>query len=248
LYEAAGAADAPLYVYGINQFMTIKVAADHGKFGRLRYVTENFQLLQGLTWVAFGGAFFLFSAEKVPGVPLPWLLGLSGVGLLFASYWYFPKYYERRFGSVESKTPSNAQFLTLMLVLLFMIFFGRAVGRYANSAASEISNETHRMIRDPDHRANLLPVLFWFVLLFLGASSKSPALSRLRVAFDCGCLFCWTGVLTILPIRYPEVTQQTLWRIVNAGWLGITIMLVGLYDHVMLVRLLPKRHRTKDDE
>jgi hypothetical protein len=87
--------------------MALKVAADHAKYERLRYVTENFQLLQGFTWAAFGGGLFLLSLEDAPGIELPWWLRLLcivlGFGLGVAAFRYIPGYYVRRFGSVDRR-------------------------------------------------------------------------------------------------------------------------------------------------
>jgi hypothetical protein len=80
-------------------------ACDHDKYERLRYITENFQSLQGLTWVAFGGFLALSGIEDIPGVVFPlwlkYLMKLLAIGLPLAAFLYVPKYYERRFGSVE---------------------------------------------------------------------------------------------------------------------------------------------------
>jgi hypothetical protein len=247
----------PNFVYGINQFMNIVVAEAHAKkYERLRYVTENFQFLQGLTSVWVGGVMVFLGAQDVPGVVFPWWLALLGMGFCLATIRYLPdidKYYEQRFGSVESRVgPPNALFPIVVLVLLVMflviIFFGPVVGRYLDSIILQISNEAHRMIFDPDHRANLSPALWLFVFLYPGVSRRTSGLQRLRTFFYCASLLLWTGVLTLLPLQHPEVTQQTLWKILNACWFGITLMLFGLYDHLALILLLPKRDQSNDDE
>jgi len=94
--------------------MSSTAACDASKYERLRYVTENFQSLQGLTWVAVGGYLALSESDKIPGLALPlWLkllMKLLSIGLLLASVRYIPKYYERRFGSVEWRFgPSSAK-------------------------------------------------------------------------------------------------------------------------------------------
>ena len=245
------------HVYGINWFMSSAAAGDPTKYERLRYVTENFQSLQGLTWVAFGGYLALSDSDNIPGLALPlWLkllMKLLSIGLVLAFVRYIPKYYERRFGSVEwrfglssAKVPIYA--LAFAVMFLVILFVGPAGGRYLDSVVAELSNVAHRMISDPDHRANLGPALFLFAFLFPGSSRRTSSLQRLRTILYCACLLFWLGVLTFLPLRLPEVTQQTLWRTLNACWFGITFMLWGLYDHFMLVHLLPARGQAKDNE
>jgi len=104
-----------------------------------------------------------------------------------------------------------------------------------------------RVISDPDHRAHLLPVLYWFAVLCAAGTNRSH-FARLRwVSFSACFDLLWTGVLVFLPIRHPEILQEPLWRVLNAGWFGI-MMLLGLYDHLTLVRLLPGRDQIHDDE
>jgi len=237
--------------------MSSTAACDPTKYDRLRYVTENFQSLRGLTWVAFGGFFALSETENIPGIVFPWwlklLMKLLSIGLTLAAVRYIPKYYERRFGSVEWRVgPPDARFpifvLAMVVMFLVILFFGPSLGRYLDSVVSELNNVAHRMISDPGRRANLPPVLYWFALLCAGASNGSH-FGRLReVLFSACFLILWTGVSVFLPLRHPEVTQQTLWRILNACWFGISFMLWGLYHHFMLVHLLPARGQTKDNE
>jgi len=236
--------------------MSSTVACDPTKYERLRYVTENFQSLQGLTWVAFGGFLALSDTENIPGIVFPWwlklLMKLLGMSLVLAAVRYIPKYYERRFGSVEWRVgPHDAKFpifvLAIVVMFLVILFFGPSVGRYLDSVVSELSNVAHRMISDPDHRANLSPVLYWFALLCAGASKRSH-FGRLRMVLPACFLILSTGVSVFLPLRHPEVTQQMFWRILNACWFGISFMLWGLYHHFMLVHLLPARGQTKDNE
>lgn len=236
--------------------MSSTAACDRSKYERLRYVTENFQSLQGLTWVAFGGFLALSTTDDIPGVLFPWwlklLLRLLSLGSVLAFVRYIPKYYERRFGSVEWRFgPSSAKVpiyaLAFVVIFLIILFVGPAGGRYLDLVVAELSNVAHRMISDPDHRANLGPALFLFAFLF-PSSRWASRLERLRTIFYCACLLFWLGVLTFLPLRLPEVTQQTLWRTLNACWFGITFMLWGLYDHFMLVHLLPAGGQTKDNE
>jgi hypothetical protein len=57
--------------------MSSTAARDHTNYERLKYVTENFQSLQGLTWVALGGFLALSDTENIPGVALRFHGGLG---------------------------------------------------------------------------------------------------------------------------------------------------------------------------
>jgi hypothetical protein len=236
--------------------MGIAAAEDRANNERLRYVTENFESLQGLKSVGIWGCLFLTEIEHVPGVALPWWLWLLSFGLFFAAFRYIPKYYERRFGSVESRVAPIHPFVAiLVLIFIVMLFLWPVLAGYANpvvaevgNVSHEVSNVAHRMISDPDHRANLLPVLYWLAFFCSGISSRQPFV-RLRMVFFSACvLLFWTVVLAFLPLRHAEVTQQVPWRVLNAGWFGISMILLGLNDHLMLVQLLPGRGQNHDDE
>jgi hypothetical protein len=217
-------------------------------YARLRYVTKNFQSLQGLTWVAFGSAFFLSSIEDVLSRPLPWWFLLLGIALIIAAYRYVPKYYQRRFGSVEPRSPSNKHAVIFLLVLLALGLFGHPLGRYLDSVIPQVNNQIHVMISDPDHRTNLLPVIFWTVPLFAGGLRRPRDARRLGVPFDMACLLFWAVALVFYPLRYPDVTRLMFWKLLNTGWLGISMIVIGLYDHLTLVSLLPGRVREGDNE
>jgi len=215
---------------------------------RLRYVTENFKSLQGLTWVVLGSEFLLLKIEDVVGELLPsWLL-LLAEGVILAALMYVPKYYQTRFGSVEPRTPSNKHAVLFLLVLLALGWFGHPLGRYLDSAIPQASSQIHLMISDPDHRANLLPVFFWTVMLCVRLSRRSRFASPLDVAFDLACLLSWTFALVFYPLRHPDITKLTSWKVLNAGWFGISLILSGLYDHLALIALRPRRLGERDDE
>jgi len=224
------------------------VGSAEPNYARLRYLTENFQALQGLTWVAFGSAFFLSSIDDAVGQPLPFWLLLMAVALMVAAVKYVPKYYQSRFGSVEPRSPSNKHAVALLLVLLALGLFGRPLGRYLDSVIPQVSNQIHLMISDPDHRTNLLPVIFWTALSCAKLLRRSRFASRLDVPFDLACLLFWAFALVFYPLRYPDVTKLTFWKVLNAGWFGISMIVTGLYDHLTLVELLPRRVRERDND
>jgi hypothetical protein len=51
----------------------------------------------------------------------------------------------------------------------------------------------------------------------------------------------------LFPLQHPAITQLLFWRILSAGWLGISFMAIGLYQHMALVRLLPKKNQEEKE-
>jgi ATP/ADP translocase len=168
---------------------------------------------------------------------------------MFAAVWYVPRYYRSRFGSVEPLSPSNRNAVIFLLVLLALGLFGGPLARYLDSVlVPQASNEIHSMISDPDHRTNLLPVVFWIVLLCARLFRRSRFASYLDVSFDLACLLFWAFALVFYPLRHPDVTRLTFWKVLNVGWFGISMIMAGLYDHLTLVELVPRRARERNNE
>jgi hypothetical protein len=226
--------------------MNLEVADSRAKYERLRYITENFQSQQGLTWVALGALSFLTSSKDIFGITLPWWFWLLIVPFGIAAFRYIPKYYGLRFGSVEPRYPSNTHVVIFLIALLVLAVYGGSIGRYADSVVQQVSNKIHGMISDPGQRANLSPILFWAVLMFAGLARRPKDLVRARLAFDFACLLFWTVVLAFFPLRHPDVTHLTLWRILDAGWSGISLIIVGLYEHLTFLYLVPARFRASE--
>jgi len=213
---------------------------------RLRYVTRSFIALQGqgLNLVLFGAAFFLFSVHDFfQGSEISaWLIIPAGVAIA-AAFRYIPKYYQRRFGTVESPSLSNKQFVVFLSVILALAFFGPSIGRFADSFTATASDRLHAAFSDPGHRVNFLPVLFWLWLLctdltFLLRHRRRTDPSRPYFTFV-GTLF-WTLVV-VYPAYQSEPMHALFWKVLNVGWLGLSFIAIGLYDHIGLVHLLPKR-------
>jgi hypothetical protein len=49
-------------------------------------------------------------------------------------------------------------------------------------------------------------------------------------------------------IWHPDAKQLGLGKLLNAGGPGLSLMALGLYDYIVLVRALPKRVAEGDDE
>jgi len=246
-------------VYGINQFMRDAAAqattnselpVDHE---RLKYVTGLLSTQeQGLNTALFGTFLFLMEA------PLKWprgwaisLAGLAGMGIFFAAWRrWIPKCYRKRFGQVKPLELSAKQFAVMFLGLIAfaitLAFFGRPATHYFNPIASSFLDRVHKAISDPSHQVNLTPLSFWLALL-LGS-----LLWRRKIRGQSFCLlsFGLLAVLSIalLPMWHPGAERLEIWKILNAGGLGLTFIALGLYDHIILVRALPKKVAEGGDE
>jgi hypothetical protein len=234
-------------VYDINQFMTVQAGADAEVAldpHRLRYLTENFAGLQGLNFVALGAFFLLSEMEEVYGASWPirgwwlWLVLPAFVGAI----WYAPKYYLQRFGYVEPRNPSNKQVAIFILALLIFFVCRRSLDRYANDLTQVIRS----MIADPDGQVKLSPVLLWIVSLSTSLLKRSLRIIE-RVSFLCFGTIVFAAI-ALYPYWHPEAMKALLWRTLNAGSFGFSLMALGLYDHISLVRMLPKIGGVSDDE
>ncbi len=219
---------------------------------RLKYLTENFTGLQGLNFVALG-AVLLLPLEDVYGEIRPdreWLQWLA-YAVLIAVMGYIPRYYRRRFGwvePVEPRNPSNKQFVIFLLVFLVGLFGGRSLGQRLDRYVDDLSQVIHSMIFDPTGQVKLLPLICWIAALFANLRKRSQ-----RIGDPYRIYFLVFGTITfaliaLYPLWHPEATQSLLWRTLNAGSLGFSLMGWGLYNHITLVRMLPKRFAENNDE
>lgn len=247
-----GASLAPV-VYGINQFMqdTTVPSTANGELSvdhkRLKYVTGLLGTQQqGLNTVLFGTFLFLMEAPlKWPrgwAIDLAWLAGM----LIFFAAWrrWIPTYYRERFGRVEPQEISAKGFGILLLVLIALILFGQPVTRRLEPLASSFLGHVHLLISDPSHQINLGPSSFWL------ASLSTSLLWRRRTD---GQWFCFLGLLAsisvaLLPVWHPGAETLGIWKMLNAGGFGLSFIAIGIYEHIVLVRALPKRVAGGDDE
>ena len=265
-------------VYGINQFMrsdelsllASKQPVDGDSIGkmkagqeRVRYVAKLLGSRQGLYMALLGTMiFFVETGEILQHWVSRWSIllaalaslafGIGGVKILIAADSWIPEYYQRRFGSVRaSRTPLSkwnalsclAFLLALFLALLVLLFFGRPIAHYFDPFASHL----HMMISDPDRQINLWPSVYWAVLLCGSLRWHMSGIERQRLFF---MLVVTLGLVSIASyaIFHPEAKELDLWKLLNAGGFGLSLMLMGLYDYSTLVFLLPKRVAEGDYE
>jgi hypothetical protein len=233
-------------VYGINQGMDDRAVTDVGGQldpQRLKYITEHFHSLQGLTWVVLGVSSLAVSVDDVYGYRLPALVGQILLFVPFlATARYVNRYYRRRFGWIEPRGPTNRQALVFLAAWLVLLFFGRDVGYYGGL----IGDVMQSMIPDPSHHVTLAPVLIWFVFLCANLRHHPGQEDLYRIYFFGSGLLIWI-LVAVYPLWNLDLHPTMVWKGLNAGWLGISMIAIGLYGHMTLVRLMPQRVVGDDD-
>jgi hypothetical protein len=220
---------------------------------RLRYVTRIYGGQQGL-YTALLGVTLLFveleDAWKAEGLWgfLDFLVAMAGLWFYLAAYQrWIPKYYEKRFGHVEPREPSAKQSAIFVGVIVALLFFGRSFAHRIDPVISSFGDRLHVMISDPAHQINLCPSFFWTGLFVINLGRKLQNIERQNLSF----LLCGTlgfSSVVLIAMWHPDARQAGLWRALNAGGIGLSFIVLGLYDHITLVRMLPKRVEEGDDE
>jgi len=245
-------------VYDINQFMSEGLPANLNP-ERMRDITRGFQSLQfgGLTWAALGLAFFVFDIiDFFPHRLERGVLMVAAVVSALASIRYFPKYYERRFGRVEPPTSrprmSRRGAITFLVLaaltvpfLLSVFVIGPIIAHRADAVIGSTSEELHVLIQDPEHLVRFGPILYWALFACSSRWRRDSEDGREVVFYTLGAFF-WL-VFFLYPLSHPAAAQLLLWKVVSAGWFGITFMAMGLYQHMRVVLLLPRRPRNQTD-
>lgn len=220
---------------------------------RLRYVTRLLGAQQGLQIALLGTLLFWIEANDIWhrhwtrgwAGGLAWLVG----AVLFVRAWqrWIPRYYERRFGHVEAQEMSAKQFVTLLATLVALAFFGHPVSNYFEPMVSKLLGRVHVMISDPSQQVNLFPSFLWMAMFSSSLRWPLRKMERQRQCFELAGLVVFVSI-AVLPIWQHDAGKLALWKVLNAGGLGLTFIAMGLYDHIVLVRALPRRLAEGDDE
>lgn len=212
---------------------------------QLRNVAENFIALKGsLGFAAFGAAFAAFQMLDV------YWHGSHRMGLavlLLASpfvvwFFYLRKYYASRFGWVQPKQPSaistkEVGIVVASLVVLLVVWV--------------VANVLQSLVHVPVDSAGLTLLqsagfLVLFVFMALRTHPRPIFVARLTIW---AALAAVQGVISALPVWVSlSPDQRLLWKLLNAGSMGILIMVMGLSNHVAMIRMLPKRVVEGDDD
>lgn len=215
---------------------------------RLRYVTRLLGSQPGLNTALIGTFVFFLSAEKVLNgwwSLLAWVAALVGLRIYFvADQRWMPKYYQQRFGSVRAaREPWSKWDALLGLAFLVLLVIGWPIAHYFNPIASRLLGNLHTMISDPAGQIDLSPSLLWIAAFYGSLRFRM----RQRLYFVVVAMIGFASFV-FYAVWYPEAKELGLWKILNAGGLGLSLIALGLYDYLSLVLLLPKRVEEGDDE
>jgi hypothetical protein len=192
---------------------------------RLRVVTRYFRELQGLYLVNVGivaAAVKLFVFWTGPSLVPKAALAISLAGMVI-SLAYLPGYYRTRFGAVEQfSIPKiwnihSAAYLAVSVTLL--VLEDRLHAHYDISFTS----------------------LCWWWAAPGGLFLLRPELTRLRRNYFVP-LFLGAVFVTLYPMWHTlDSGHAALWKILVDLAMPVFLMITGLCDHLLLLRLMPKR-------
>jgi hypothetical protein len=253
-------------VYDINLFMRNATAQSTTDVGdvrvdhdRLRYVTRLLGSPPGLNTALLGTVVFLSSnidevSHWLTGwwrllVVLAWLaLLVACLRIYIAAQEWIPEYYKRRFGSVQAaRKPWSKWDALFFLALPVLLFIGWPIAHYLDPVASTFLGHLHMLISDPARQINLWPSLIWVALLCAGLRRPMSSIERQRVYFMLVATLGFASIVSYA-ILHPDAKQLGLWKIMNTGGLGLSLVALGLYDYISLVLLLPKAVAEGDNE
>jgi Ca2+/Na+ antiporter len=212
---------------------------------RLKTATERYAAGNGLNFIFVGMSFLLSSVIRFFLIPF-WLLILFLLASIAIAR-YIRRYSERRFGWVEPKPPSNRAVGIFLLIMFVGVFSRHWIDNQLNPILSELGDRIHFAIWDPHHLVDIQPLVFWMVLCCTSIRSSVIRKGRSVLLLFAFGLLAWSGV-AFSPLWHPKITQLTLWRVLNEGWLGLTMIAIGLYQYVDLLRLMPRSVVENTDE
>ncbi|HEX4485513.1 MAG TPA: hypothetical protein VH088_04560, partial [Terriglobales bacterium] len=156
---------------------------------------------------------------------------------------HLPRYYEQRFGEVEQKSISNKQFIFLLGSLIVLLFIGQRLQWIADGAVRHI----HLLLSDPNEQVDIAPFLMWslFFCLSIRWRMQKTDWPTTGISFIGALAYALLGLHLF---SHPDARQFVLWKILNAGAIGIFFITTGLYDHLLLVRSIPNKISEDDNE
>jgi hypothetical protein len=210
----------------------------------LRDITETLSTpFKGLSHVVFGAALAAVQTVDLYWGGSLWIgLGVPVIALaaLVSSFVYIPKYYAWRFGWVQQKQPPASSMKAVSLALIFVFAIQGAV--WLSADLLQLFAPT------PVNYLTLVQsvILFCGILIMAFTPRGRSMLVRLTIW---GALVAAQGLLAIIPLWVSlGPRQMVLWKALNAGSLGILVMVMGLSDHFAMLRMLPKGAEDKDHD
>ena len=202
---------------------------------RLRLVTQNFRELQGLRWVLFGVTFAIFNLSLPWSAQRPWVLIpiILPMGIIAK---YLDRYYERRFGRIET-SPEPEMWRLVRALMAGLPVAGVIVGATLT-----------RHIVHPDPKRIALSFLLMWVSIFCYVFSSRLQLLSLRKRYLVPTFVAGT-IVALYPILCSmDSAMFSLWKELIAGLIPLSMIIVGLCDHVVLLRLMPKPASEDDND
>jgi len=196
------------------------------KLTQMRYVTENFELLQGLRMVPFGLWFLIMAVGDLAQIPAlkqgrldyPLLLLIVIGGL----YWWIGAYYARAYGQVNQRAKSAGQKLLAGWPLLLFIA-GIAVDVLLELPVSFLA----------------IALSFYFFVPFI----KALPLLRVHYAFIGLVMLC----LSLMPLFVTGSLKLEFFAPSGAYFLlgmGLALIVASILDHFWLRSMMQPEKRT----
>jgi hypothetical protein len=139
------------------------------------------------------------------------------------------------------------QFAILLLVLVSLLFVGQPIAHDRDARVSRLVDGAHLMISDPAHQINLWPSFLWILLILSSLQGHLRRTEFPNLSFEFALLLGFASIVIYAALN-PDAKQLGLWKMLNAGGFGLSLIAMGLYDHIILVRALPRRVAEEDDE
>lgn len=196
------------------------------KFTQMRFVTENFEMLQGLRMVPFGFWFLIMAVGDLAQIPAlkqgrldyPLLLFIVVGGL----YWSIGVYYARTYGRVKQRAKSVGQKL-LAGWPLFLFVVGVAIDVLLKLPVSFLA----------------IALSFYFFVPFI----KALPLWRIHYALIGLVMLC----LSLMPLFVTGSLKLAFFAPSGAYFLlgmGLALIVAGILDHFWLRSMMQPEKRT----
>ncbi len=197
------------------------------QLARIRYVTANFDMLQGLRSLPLGILFLLYTGGIAGWIPLfdprnGSMLDAVVIALGFGLYWWIGEYYKRRFGQVE-RDGSRSWKCVLSVVTMLIAIYIDGTGLLPVSTLS-------------------LCMGAWFLWLYVDWKAR---IHYLVIGFA-------IAVMGLLPLissagMDPRRLQESGGALFYAA-LGLGVIIGGLLDHRLLAKTLPPAPQENSNE